>query len=89
MARLVAAPAVVVDLAVVAVVARAAVEVDRVPVVDVAAPVAALVAALVVRPDVAVALEAKVDRARAVMVVAVMVAVVRRRIVSRAIWSRT
>jgi hypothetical protein len=41
------------------------------------------------RVGVAVARVAKVDRARAVMAVAAMVAVVRRRTASRAIWSKT
>ncbi len=87
MARLVAAPAVVVDLAVVAVVARAAVAGAQVADVDVAAPVAAPVAAR--PPDVVVVPVVKGDRARAVMAVVAMEAVVRHRTASRAIWSRT
>ncbi len=83
MARLVAAPAVVVDLAVVAVVARAAVvEAQGAVVAAQGLVVAALVAA---RPVVVVVdPAARVDRERAVTAVDVMEAVVRRRIANRA-----
>ena len=83
-----AAPAVVVDLAVVAVVARAAVAV--VQVVDVVVQVPDVVDLVAVRrAAVVVAPGVKVDRGRAVMAAAAMVAVVRRRSASRATWSKT
>lgn len=88
MARLVAAPAVVVDLAVGAVVARAAVVVVLVAVV--AALVAVAVAPVAARPVGAVVVPVgKVDRAPAVTAVAATVDVVRLRNASRAIWSKT
>lgn len=88
MARLVAAPAVVVDLAVGAVVARAAVVVVLVAVVAAlvlvaVAPVAARLVGVAVAPVV------KADRAPAVTAVAATVVVVRRRNANRAIWSKT